>query len=394
MLTAKERLTLHQYLAKAKSQNLDIKIEVSKSDAAEAKAFGLIIPPPMVGISQMKEDTGEVAKGLEVSQMLPFPTKILSDKSARNYEAKSQNEMRLAREQEILAYAKLKYFSLWAAQEKLELLREKKSILEKHIQLSRSGARSDSFAGVHVLKTESDRDLLETEVLSFEQTLRERQADAGTFINIDIAEGAEIVAEEPPVSELPKDFSINDSHQIKAAVLSLEGFSARKTEALSAWLPDLNIRFKQVGATTMNTGYKEVMLGVTLPFLFFWDPIATNRKAGAEKIQAEYELEKQKRGIEAEKVVLLSKAKSLKNQIEVLTTKLIPKAEKRVRLVHNLAPRDMETLEDHREAMEALPDLKMKALDLRFEYEEVLASLEKYFVNQAKPANDRGSAHE
>lgn len=49
-----------------------------------------------------------------------------------------------------------------------------------------------------------------------------------------------------------------------------------------------------------------------------------------------------------------------------------------MRLVHNLAPRDMETLQDHRETMEAFPGFKLKALDIRDQYEQTVTELEKF----------------
>jgi hypothetical protein len=38
----------------------------------------------------------------------------------------------------------------------------------------------------------------------------------------------------------------------------------------------------------------------------------------------------------------------------------------------------METIQDHRETMEAFPELKMIELDLRVQYEEAIAELEKF----------------
>jgi hypothetical protein len=38
----------------------------------------------------------------------------------------------------------------------------------------------------------------------------------------------------------------------------------------------------------------------------------------------------------------------------------------------------METLQDHRETMEAFPELKLKVLDLRGRYEGAVAELVKY----------------
>jgi outer membrane protein TolC len=265
-------------------------------------------------------------------------------------------------------------------------LLDKKRVLEQHIKLSRSSARSDSFAGIHVLKAESDLDFLENEILASEQNIRERQVEIANFINAD-PNKLKIIAEEPPLSPIPNLSATPTTHQINALKFNLENLRNRESAAKSEWFPDLNIRYKEMGATSMSTRYNEVMFGITLPFVFFWEPNAASKKASAERLQGELELEKQKRSIDSERVTLMSKAELLKKQIENLKEKLIPKAERRMKLVHNLAPRDMETLQDHRETMEAFPELKLKALELRLEYEAVISSLEKY-------AASKGSSHD
>ena len=376
MAHADERMGLTAFLNKVQIQNLNFKIESSKSDVASAKSVGLAIPPPMVSVNQMNMVTGDTARGFEVNQAIPFLTKLTSDHSARGYAAKSQNESRLARQNEILAQAKVLYFSLWASQEKLNLLSEKKNVIKNHIKLARSTARSDSFAGVHVLRSESDLDLLENEILSAEQVLSEKQNEAAVLINMDPS--SKLIAEEPPLSEVPKTDSNDNSHQIQTIKFSLESLRAKESVAKSSWFPDLNFRYKEMGASNMYPRYNEVMVGVTLPFVFFWEPHSESKAASSERLQAEYELEKQKLEINADKKNLLSKVESLKKQIDTLKEKLIPRAEKRMKLVHNLAPRDMETLQDHRETMEAFPELKLKLIELRLEYEQTVSSLEKY----------------
>jgi outer membrane protein TolC len=377
---AQETMSLSTFLNKVKEQNLDLKVESAKRDALEAKSVGLAIPPPMVSVNQMNMETGDTARGFEVNQAIPFPTKLTSDHSARDYAAKSQNEFRLARQNEILAQAKVLYFSLWASQEKLNLLSEKKNVIKNHIKLARSSARSDSFAGVHVLRAESDLDLLENEILTAEQVLNEKQNEVAVLINVDPS--FKIVAEDPLLSEVPKIDSIDSSHQVQMMKFSLESLRSKESQAKSSWFPDLNIRYKEMGASNMYPRYNEVMVGVTLPFVFFWQPNSESKAASSERLQAEYEVEKQRRTIDADKKVLLSKLESLKKQIDTLKKKLIPRTERRMKLVHNLAPRDMETLQDHRETMEAFPDLKLKALELRLEYEQAVSALEKYLPSQ------------
>ncbi|MDZ4660180.1 MAG: TolC family protein [Pseudomonadota bacterium] len=374
---SQERLTLSEFLAKVRAQNLHYKIETAKSQAAQSRSTGLAIPAPMVGIIQMSDQSGNSGQGFEVNQSLPFPVKLAAESSARKYAALSQNESRLAQINEILSQAKTLYFSLWQDQEKLALLSEKQNIIKNHIKLSRSSARSDSFAGVHLLKAEYDFDFLESETLAAVQKIREDQIELALFVNADPTQ-FKITALEPPLSAIPKLESIGNSHQIQMIKYSLESYRAKEREAKSTWFPDLNLRYKEMAETNMAPRSNEVMVSITLPFVFFWQPYSTSQAAASERMQAELEYEEHRRIFDAKKLILISKVESLKKQLDTLKQKLIPKAEKRMKLAHNLAPRDLETLQDHREAMEAFPNLKLKALELRLEYEQAVSNLEKY----------------
>ena len=240
--------------------------------------------------------------------------------------------------------------------------------------------RSESFAAIHLLKAESDLDLLDNELEETSQKQKERQFEAASFLNIEPTR-IQILMETPRLSEIPS-VNRNASHQIRALEWNLESAKSRELEAKSSWFPDFNFRYKEMGATSMSQKYNEVMIGVTLPFVFPWGPSSESGRAGAERMQKEYELEKERRKISSEKENLLSRVHSIRQQLKILTEKLIPRAEKRMKIVHNLAPRDMETLQDHRETMEAFPDLKIKALDLRMQYEEAIANLEKYTLEK------------
>lgn len=383
---ADESMSLDSFLTRIQEQNIDLKIENAKVASTEANSVGLALPPPMVGLNQMREDSGGKANGFEINQNIPFPTKLSSDHFARKFEAQAQVERLQATKKEIFAHAKILYLSLWQLQERVSLLEEKKIVLQKHIKLARSSVRSDSSAAVHLLKAESDLDLLDNEILVENQKLIEKQSEAAILLNAE-PENFKLVVSEPSLSEIPKFADIENTYQVKTLKYSLEGFKSKESEAKSSWLPDFNLRYKKMGATSMSEGYDEIMVGITLPFLFFWEPYSLSQAASAQRMAAEYELIKQTRTIGAEKKSLLSRAESLKKQIENLKTKLLPRAEKRMKIVRNLALRDIDTLQDHRETMEAFPDLKMKALDLRLEYETAVANLEKY-------AREKEASHE
>ena len=382
--SAQERMGLSTFLDKVRVQNLGLKVEGSKSEAANAKTIGLAIPTPMIGVSRMKDDaSNNSAYGFEVSQSIPFPSRLVSEQAGRKYAAAAQRETFRATEKDILAKAKILYISLWVAQEKSVLLQQKKSIITNHIKVLRSSVRSDSFASIHLLKAESDFDILELDIISSEQIIAEKQTAIAALLNENLS-SFRIIADEPKLSGIPGSTSIDISHQIQATNLGLEAFKSKEREAKASWYPDLNLRYKQVEPNGVSSRTSEVMVGVSLPFVFFWQPDAAAKTAGAERIQAEFELAKQRRDIESERVILLSKIESQKKQLEILNGKLIPRAEKRMQMIHNVAPRDMETLQDHRETLEAFPDLKLKALELRQEYEEAISVLEKYMpTNEA-----------
>ena len=373
---AGERIPYDRFLAEVREQNLELKGHAAELAAARAEADGIRLPPPMLGIGQMRDASGR-ATDFEASQAIPFPTKITTDHSARKFEASAHEEMEMAAHSDVLARARLLYFGLWQAQERLTLLREKQGVIQSHARLSAAGAQSDSLLRIHVLKAESDLDLLTNDVFAAEQALREKQIEMADFLNRDPSSFLP-VAEELPMQNPPAAQEMARPPQVEEKRLMLESLEARESEAKSAWLPDFEVRYREMGGTAMNVRYSEIMVGASLPFLFFWEPRAASAKASAERMQGELQWEQERRKIDARKALLLAKADSLKKQLDQLYEKLLPRAEKRMKLVHNLAPRDMESLQDHRETMEAFPDLKLKALELRGEYEETLAQLYRY----------------
>ncbi len=370
--TAEESISLASYLKDVEAQNLTLKASDASVEAADARSVGIALPQPMVGFSQMRDDNG-TASGFEVNQSIPFPTKLSNDRSARKFEAEAEKAAAHGLKNEVLAKARLLYISVWAAQERIQFLREKRSAIQQHLKLSRASTRSDSSLTIHTLKAESDFDLLESEVLEAQQALKEQQISLAEYARRSPSDYRPSL-EKPPVSVAPAVKTLSSPFQLEAKKLTLAKLGARESEAEASWFPDFNLRYRDIGATPMTPGFREVMVGATIP-LFFWEPNAISKSARAEKLKGEAEYAQEKLSVEAKTSSLLARAESLKKQLDLISEKLLPRAEKRMRLVHNLAPRDMESLQDHREAMEAFPDLKLRALDLRLQYENTVAEL-------------------
>lgn len=380
LAAGRERISLEDFLAEVREKNLALKVESAKLEAARANARGYNIPPPMVGYMRFSDESGSSAPGFEINQSLPFPSKIIRSHRARSREADAQEQASVARSSEILGQARLLYFNLWASLERRKFLAEKKDVIEGHLRLARAGAGSDNFLRIHLLKAETELDLLENELIAAAQEIREKEAAIAEFLDEDSA-GFHPALADPGLPGFATQ-AHGESPPARAAKLSMESLEARRSEAGSAWIPDIFFRYKSTGRTRLMPGTSEMMIGVSLPFLFPWEPAAAAAKASAERERADLEYQSVTRKVSVARQVLGMRAASIKAQLETIREKPLPRAERRMKVARNLAPRDMETLEDHRQTMEAFPDLKLKVLDLRLRLEEAAAEIAMYESGQ------------
>lgn len=370
-------ITLDEFQKKVLEQNINLKIALTDQQIKTFKSNGIRIPAPMISAITGKTNLGNSKSGFEIDQYIPFPGKISADHNFRILESKSELEKTKALQNEILAESKRSYIDLFLMQKRIEVILLKRSILLEHIKLARSAVRSDSFLKIHLLKAQSDLDLLENELESSKQMLKEKQFKLAEIINEDQQQFIP-VAIDPGISAIPRMEKENKIPQLESLKFNLESMKEKESEAKASWMPDFNLKYRQMNETNMSGKDTELMVGITLPFLFFWQADADLKVANTEKLEAELLLHRETRSIDTKMAALYLNLESLQKQILNLKNNLIPRAEERMKIVHNLAPRDMETIQDKRETMEVLPELKMKEIDLRMQYEESITQLEKY----------------
>jgi outer membrane protein TolC len=364
-------LSLTEYLDLVEAQSPDLSVEKAKVEAVQARASGIRLSPPMVGYMQMKDGSG-TNRGYEISQEIPFPTKLSKDKEARNLESDSQKEMSKLQRMIVLADARVAYLDFWSAYSKLEIQREKLAWLKGHVKVTQSSSWSDTSAKAHLLEVESDRDLLENDVLSMESELVTARAALRSYAP-DLNSN-DIVPVEPPTLKIEIENSAsNPALQVKEK--ELEALSAREDFQKQSYLPDFFLRLRSYSGNETSPQSQELMVGISLPFVFFWQPKAEVAESTAMRAKAEAELKKTKVDLETRVSSFTKKLEINQVQLKNLKESLIPRAEKRMKLVRNLSTRTMEGLDQHKSVMLGLLDLKIKAIDLRLEFEKNLREL-------------------
>ena len=375
-----KQLRLSEFLEKVEAQSPSLAIEKANIESAEARASGIRLNPPMIGYMQMKDGSG-TNRGYELSQEIPFPTKISKDKEVRNLESESVKEMSQIQKLSVVADARLAYFNFWSSFSKLEIQKEKLDWLKEHIRLTRSSSWSDTSAKAHLLEVESESDLLENDVLSTESELVVAKATLRNFapdLNIN-----EVVPVEPSIPQFEVKKEIPSSVVIQKEK-ELAFLTAREDLKKQSYLPDLFVRIRSYNGNEATPQSQELMVGITLPFLFFWQPKAEVAEASAQKSKAQAEYQKSKIDFETKVTSLTQKLEINQRQLKNLKEKLIPRSERRMKLVSGLSTRTMEGLDQHKSAMLGLLDLKMKAIDLRLEFERGLQELFKLGANTSK----------
>lgn len=367
-LAGPNNLNIEDFLQKVQAQSPEILVEKFKSEEFKAKAQGIRVSPPMFGFMNMK-DSGGTNHGIEVTQELPFPTKITKEKEVRDLESLAQNKNFSYKKNEILLDARKAYFEFWKSFESKKILEEKLNWLKNHVRLSRSIARSNSAGQIHLLASESEQDQLDNELLEVQADLAEKANSLKTYVPDLQTEN--LTPDSVPKLEILSLEKNQKSFLVDAKESELKAASSVKDLKKQSYFPDLILRYRSYNGNDMSPRNEEIMIGVTLPFLFFWQPQSEVGEASARQQRAEVEVLKAKLTVETLVKSLFEKSKAIGKQLENFKEKLIPRAHKRMKLVENLTVRTMEGLDEHRMVMFDFLELRQKELNARLELEKI-----------------------
>ncbi len=368
-----EALSLKEYLDLVRTANPEIAVETAKQEQALQRDFGIQLPAPMIAISKMNE-MGQERYAWELSQSLPFPSKLRVDAKVRELESESAKYFLKNKIFNILEKSKQEYFLWWKNSEQKNILLEKRKILKDYQARLDAADRFDATMKIHSMDTRLEIEIFDVELIDLENTIRQN------ILNLEyLSGGQKALGLEKP--EEPKDisqdliFDPEQNSQIKAQDLKISALRQNQEFAEQAWLPNFTFKFRDAPSYDMKRRSQEFMVGIDLPFLFFWQTQAEKNVAIAKTLEAEKELAQIRLEKKTEFLASVNRAKSLQNQIQHIESRIIPVAEKRLKVVHGLALRDMEGLSDHKNSLELLPNLRSKLLNLKVEYFNTLAKL-------------------
>ncbi len=368
---SKSSISLSEYLSLVKEQSRQIQESHWDLTAAQSKDSGPKLPAPMIGVMRMTE-SGLSQNGYEVSQEVPFPSKLTEENRRNELEVQFQKQAYTNRIQETLWMAKISYFEFWMARHHIELLEQKRDFYQKHISQVRAAARSDAEMKMYLLEVDTMIDVLNNEIANAESTLQQKRLELSTYAPQLQTEQLEPVDPVFAEIEFPKT---EDSNLVKIKEKELLVVRSEKAMKNRSYWPDLYVRFRSYNANEMNPANQELMLGITLPFLWVWERRAETGEAQAILAKTELQLQQARSDYERGSQISRERLKSLYTQIETYRDHLIPKIQKRFQFSKTLSIRSMSSLNSLRSVANDLFESQLRLAELEVEAQRLAADI-------------------
>ncbi len=365
------KVSIEDYMAAVREQSPSIAVSKSETAAVSARAVGIRLEAPMVGYMQMRD--GAIRRnGFELSQQIPFPSKITKERQLRSLQAQSQNLQNESVTATILADARLAFVSYWASAERVSVIESKKSWLQRHSKIAKSSGRYNTEGQIYAIETQAQEDETENELLKAQSDLIAARNELKLFAPEFNLAGKEVLP--PPLSSF--ELQATTSPAIETLKKQTEEKKASESLAKIAYAPDLFVRyrtFEEVGSTIPRN--EELMVGLTLPFLYFWQHKAEISAASADRLRGEALLRQAQVNYTSSSESLLRTEQSIRRQLENLNSKILPRSEQRVRLVKNISQRTMQGLAQTNSVMLSHYNLKLSAIETRLQHERTIRDL-------------------
>ncbi len=379
---SQEILTLTQVLDEVASKNPDLSAAQAQSQAAEAEVgTEFYLPAPTLNFGTMGEQnpfSTRMEQSWGLTQMIPFPTKIAQKRSSLHFRSEAASENLRAKGLEVHAEASKAYFDYWRSQRIYELLQEKLQVLNEHAKRIRSTPFASQLMQSHLLSVQSDIDLTENEIFAAKQEIEVSRGMLNVLMgrNPGSALGLPEEWKLSPLPPAPSDALIESAAKLhpknKAAESEIRATEAKLSAARSEYLPDFMVGYRYNQRFDSLPSNHEFMVGITLPFIFPWQPKAQVDSAHFKNAEAQAVQVKSLYDIRLQILRSYSQLTSSYSQVLQIENKTLPQATKRQKISHGIAPTDTESLMEHREAMEKLVELKLRQVDLKVSYEKAL----------------------
>lgn len=371
---AESALNFEEFWQQVKASNPSIKEKDALIKSIE-KNPSLEIPAPEVSVSQMNENvpffsSGKMQRTFEISQSIPFITKFSKASEVKQANIQKSNEENFLFQKELKLESYQVFLTYAKNQELKKILAEKLTFYKNHLARAKSLQVTNQAYQVHLLDMGIEISSIKSELKIKDIDIAEIKSLLNRLRNHDINESLSEV-ELPLLSSPSTD---NQEGLLKHPAfalnqLEIENMTKEKEMAKLDWAPDFNLKLRDIKSFDSHfTDGKEIMIGITLPFIFPWQRNAKTESLSYKIKSQEYKGEQIKTELNQNYSTLENKLKEQWILLSIYKEQNLPLVQKKINLTHKLTMTDMESLDARRNAIDQLFNLKSKIIEEEMSY--------------------------
>jgi outer membrane protein, heavy metal efflux system len=321
---------------------------------------------------------------LELMQMIPFPTKLGTQKDLAEIQKRSSQSDQLEKVNEVLAKLKSTYVELWFIQQNIALMQENSRLMKQFLSAAQTKYTTGQVPQQDILKTQIEIAMIGNEQISLRQKELGMKVMLMSLLNRD---GKDTLTTAMMPAEISftlnldslLSFALHNRPMIVKDSLMIDESRTMLSMAKQEYLPDFKFGIERMTEPMGQFTGWSVSAGITIPFAPW-----TLGKASARVDEANASIIKSNASYTATRNMVASNIKDLyykasgaKEQLDIYNSAILPQAKQSVQAsltAYQTGTTDFLMLID---AYRTLVNISKEYFMTRMQFEQTVAELER-----------------
>jgi outer membrane protein, heavy metal efflux system len=387
--TAQPPMQLDSLIAEAMKNNPEIRAALAQVDVMQARVSqaGALDDPELKfmqeGMPDFKFNEAMYSR-IELMQMIPFPTKLGTQKDLADIQKRSSQSDQLEKVNEVLAKLKSTYVELWFIQQNIALTQENSRLMKQFLSVAQTKYTTGQVRQQDILKAQIEIAMIGNEQISLKQKELSMKAMLMSLLNRNSNDTlTAAVMPEKITFALNLDsilsFALHNRPIITKDSLMIDESKTMLSMAKQEYLPDFKFGIERMTEPMGSFTGWSVSAGITFPFAPW-----TLGKASARVDEADAAIIKSNASYTATRNMVASNVKDLyykasgaKKQLDIYDLEILPQAKQSVQAsltAYQTGTTDFLMLID---AYRTLVNLSKEYFMTRMQFEQTIAELER-----------------
>jgi cobalt-zinc-cadmium efflux system outer membrane protein len=379
---------LQSLITEAMKNNPEIRAALAQVDIMRARVSqaGTLDDPELKfmreGMPDFKYSEAMYSR-LELMQMIPFPTKLGTQKDLADIQRRSSQSDQLEKVNEVLAKLKSTYVELWFIQQNIALAQENSRLMKQFLSAAQTKYTTGQVPQQDILKAQVEIAMIDNEQISLRQKELSMKAMLMSLLNRDSRDTLTTAMMPTEISftlnlDTLLSFASHNRPMIVKDSLMVDESKTMLTMAKQEYLPDFKFGIERMTEPMGPFTGWSVSAGITLPFAPW-----TLGKASARVDEANAAIIRSNASYSATRNMVASNVKDLyyrasgaKKQLDIYNSDILPQAKQSVQAnltAYQTGRTDFLMLID---AYRTLVNISKEYFMTRMQFEQTIAELE------------------